>query len=44
MIIGLFGFYIQLLPLYELDITPWSYMLSKQPQPLKLYKIRIWNS
>ena len=27
MLIGVFGFYIQFLPLYELDIRPWSYIL-----------------
>ena len=30
-IIGLFGFYIHYLLLYELGIWPWRYILSKQP-------------
>ena len=33
MLIGLFGLYSQFLSLYELDIRPWRYILSKQPQP-----------
>ena len=32
-LIGIFGFYIQSLPLYKQDIIPWRYILSKQPQP-----------
>ena len=38
MLIGVFGFYIQFFPLYELDIRPWRYILSKQLQLLTLYK------
>ena len=33
MLIGIFGFYSQLLPLYELYIRPWVYILSNQNQP-----------
>ena len=33
MLIGLFGFYRQLFPLYELDIKPWRYIFSNLPQP-----------
>ena len=50
MLIGLFGFYSQFLPLYELYIRPWRYILSKQPQPGTLYQKedmglmqKIWN-
>ena len=32
MIIDIFGFYSQFFPLYDLDIRPWRYILSKQPQ------------
>ena len=38
MLIGIFGFYIQYLPLYDLDIRRWRYILSKQPQLGKLYQ------
>ena len=38
MLIGIFGFYIQFLPIYELDIIPWRYILSKQPQPGAIYQ------
>ena len=33
MLIGVFILYRQFLPLYNLDIIPWRYILSKQPQP-----------
>ena len=33
MLIGIFGFYSQFLPLYDLDIKPWRYNLLNQPQP-----------
>ena len=36
MIIGLFGFYRQFLPLYKLDVRPCRYILSKHPQPRTL--------
>ena len=35
-IIGILGLYSQFLPLYELNIQPWRYILSKMPQPGKL--------
>ena len=38
MIIGIFELYIQLLPIYELYIIPWSYILLKQSQPGTLYQ------
>ena len=38
MLIGIFGFYIQFLPLYDLDIRPWRYMFSKKPQPWKIFQ------
>ena len=38
MLIGLFGFYSQFLTPYELDIRPWRYIFSKQPQPETLYQ------
>ena len=38
MIIGIFGFYSQFFPLYELDIRTWRYILSKQPQLVTLYQ------
>ena len=31
-LIGIFGVYSQFLPLYELYVIPWGYILSKQPQ------------
>ena len=31
MIIGIFGLYSQFLPLYDLDIIPWSYNFQKHP-------------
>ena len=50
MLINLFGFYIQFLPLYELDIRPWRCIFSKQTQLGTLYqkekmelKQNIWN-
>ena len=50
-LIGIFGFYIQFLPIYELDIRLWRYILSKQPQPGKLSQKEeielmqnLWNS
>ena len=36
MIIGIFGLYIQVLTLYELDIRPWRYILSNYPQIVTL--------
>ena len=33
MLIGLFGFYSQFLPLYNLDIRLWIYIFLKQTQP-----------
>ena len=33
MLIGISGLYSQFLTLYELDIRPWRYILSKQTQP-----------
>ena len=33
MLIVIFVLYSQFLPLYELDVIPWRYILSKQPQP-----------
>ena len=33
MLIGVFGFYSQLLTLYEIYIIPWKYILSNQSQP-----------
>ena len=36
MIIGIFVFYSQLLPLYEVDTRPWNNILSKHTQPGKL--------
>ena len=38
MIIGIFGLYSQFLTLYDLDIIPWRYILSKRPKPGTLYK------
>ena len=38
MIIGIFVFYIQFFPLYELGIRPWMYIFSKQPQLGRLYQ------
>ena len=35
MLIGIFDFYIQFLPLYDMDVIPWIYISSKQPQPGK---------
>ena len=32
-LIGVFGLYTQFLPLYEIDIRPWRYILSKQNHP-----------
>ena len=32
MLIGIFGLYSQFLNLYEMDIIPWRYTLSNQPQ------------
>ena len=32
MIIGIFGFYRKFLPLYDLDIIPWRYILSNHPE------------
>ena len=37
-LIGIFGLYDQLLPLYELDIIPWIYILSKQTKLWVLYQ------
>ena len=36
--IGVFGSYRQFLPLYEMYIITWRYILSKHPKPGKLYK------
>ena len=33
MLIGIFGLFSHFLPLYDLDIRPWKYILSNQPQP-----------
>ena len=33
MLIGIFVLYIQFFHIYELDIIPWRYILSKKPQP-----------
>ena len=33
MLIGIFGFYSQFLPLYNLDIRLWIYIFLKQTQP-----------
>ena len=38
MLVGIFGLYIQFLPLYDTDIRPWSYILSKKPQPGEISK------
>ena len=40
MIIGIFRFYRQLLPLYDPYIRPWRYISSKNLQPGKLSKKR----
>ena len=32
MLIGIFGFYIQIFTLYEIDIRPWIYIFSKKPK------------
>ena len=37
-LIGLFVFYKQLLPLYEMYIRPWRYILLTQPQPGTIYQ------
>ena len=50
MIIGIFRFYIQFLPLNDLETIPWRYIWSNQPQPgalsqkeeMELMK-KIWN-
>ena len=38
MIIRLFGLYSQFLTIDKLDIIPWRYIFSKQPQPGTLYQ------
>ena len=38
MFIGIFGLYSQFLSWYKMDIRPWSYILSNQPQLRTLYK------
>ena len=43
MIIGIFGLYSQLFPLYDLDIRPWRYIFSKYPQAGKFSKGRRCN-
>ena len=37
-IIGIFGIYSHFLPLYEIDIRPWRYILPRHPQQRKIYQ------